>query len=855
VVTRLTDALAARSYTDDELDGRTSKHTQGRKGWDMGAPAPFPEPPASVPVGHPVEAARRFRRFVLLDLFAAVGGFLVLYVALLLLGTQLAWPALVGAVLCAVLLPWSLRLHRSGRVDAAVLAVCATFWLQLVVAPLLVPSLFGAFAVLTVFPVLFAIPYAQRRTLFLVAVVTAAAAVTGVLLAMRAIVPVVSGLPTVLVQIVFFSVSVVFLALGLTVLYAHAGRLTEAVEGLREANAELHESELSLERKVVERTAQLEQARQETAVARDEAVGLSHQLAAILDNLGEGLIVLDPAGRVVRVNRRLEEMLARPSGGLLHQPAVLVLPELEGIGSTRAATREIPLADGRLGRAVASGIVDPSDHVSRGTVVLVRDITVEREVDRMKTDFISTVSHELRTPLTSILGFTKIIAKRLDERVFPAVSDPDPATARAMTQARGNLDIISDEGERLTGLINDLLDLAKMEAGRVEWRDEDVDVDALLRQVIAIVEPLFQEKHLPLRLELEPGVPGLRGDRHRLEQVLINLLSNACKFTEAGAVTVTTRRRAGDVVVSVTDTGPGIAEGDREDLFVRFKQVGDTLTGKPQGTGLGLPICKEIVEHHGGHFEVDSEVGRGTTFSFTLPLPITAATEPAAPPVVDARALLRDLRDSLAAQHRSGPPLILVVDDHEPVRQLLRQELESHGYAVHEAADGHEAIRQARTLTPDLVTLDVMMPDVNGFDVAAQLRQDPATMGIPIMIVSVVHDEGRAEAVGVDSYLTKPIDSADLVAHVEALLTEGSARRQVLVADPDPRMRETLRDTLARQGWAVRTVSDLSVAAEAARTSVPDVLIARTDPAEPSRLVDDLRADPVTHGVVVVLFE
>jgi DNA-binding response OmpR family regulator len=128
-------------------------------------------------------------------------------------------------------------------------------------------------------------------------------------------------------------------------------------------------------------------------------------------------------------------------------------------------------------------------------------------------------------------------------------------------------------------------------------------------------------------------------------------------------------------------------------------------------------------------------------------------------------------------------------------------------------------------------------------------------MRIPVMMISVVHNEGRARAVGVDSYLTKPIDSADLVAHVEALLTEGSARRQVLVADPDQTMRDALRDTLARQGWVVRTVSDLSMAAQAARTSVPDVLIARTDPAEPSRLVDDLRADPATHGVVVVLFE
>lgn len=825
----------------------------------MASPVPHTDTRATAPVGDPTDPARRyrrFRRFVLLDLVAAVAGFLVLFVALVLIGTDLAWPPLVAAVLCAVLLPWSLRLYPTGRVDAAVVAVCATFWLQLVVAPLVVPSLFGAFAVLTVFPVLFAIPYARPRTLLLVSVATAIAAVAGVLLATRAIVPVVSGLPTVVVQLVFLGVSVAFLALGLTMLYAHAGRLRDVVEGLRAANSELHESEQSLERKVVERTAQVEQAQQETAVARDRAVQLSHELAAILDNLGEGLIVLDPAGTVVRINRRLEEMLARPSERLLGQPAAQALPELDGIGSSRAATREIALADGRLGRAVASGIVDPADEVSRGTVVLVRDITVEREVDRMKTDFISTVSHELRTPLTSILGFTKIIAKRLDERIYPAVTDPDAPTSRAMTQVRGNLDIISAEGDRLTALINDLLDLAKMEAGRVEWRDEEVDVDALVRQVAATLQPLFLEKDLPLRLHLQPGLPTVRGDRHRLEQVVVNLLSNACKFTETGSVTVRTRRHAGDLVVSVTDTGPGIAAADQDDLFVRFKQVGDTLTGKPQGTGLGLPISKEIVEHHGGHVDVESEPGRGTTFAFTLPLPIAAAPPTSTePPVLDARTLLRDLRDSLAAQHRSGPPLILVVDDHEPVRQLLRQELEGHGYLVHEAADGHEAVRMAHALGPDLVTLDVMMPDVNGFDVAAQLRQDPATMGIPIMIVSVVHDEGRAETVGVDDYLTKPIDGANLLAHVEALLAEGSARRHVLVADSDPAMLETLRDTLSRQGWQVATTSEPEAAAEAARASAPDVVIARIDPSSPSRLVDALRADPATHGVVLVLYE
>ena len=324
-------------------------------------------------------------------------------------------------------------------------------------------------------------------------------------------------------------------------------------------------------------------------------------------------------------------------------------------------------------------------------------------------------------------------------------------------------------------------------------------------------------------------------------------------------MTVRTRRDGGHVVVAVSDTGPGIAPADRGDLFVRFKQVGDTLTGKPQGTGLGLPICQEIVEHHGGHIDVDSEVGRGTTFSFALPVPIARATqEPlglVAGSVLDARTLVRDLRDNPSADRAGGPPHILVVDDDQPVRRLLRQELEGQGYVVHEAVDGHEAVRMARVLGPDLVTLDVMLPDANGFDVAAALRQDPATMRIPILVLSVLHDESRATDVGVDGYLIKPVDGADLHAEVEALLAPGGRHGHVVVADSDPAMRDTLREILGEQGWVVTPVSDLHTVAEVVRAAVPDLLIARADPADPSRLVDLLRTDPVTQHVVVVLFE
>ena len=194
-------------------------------------------------------------------------------------------------------------------------------------------------------------------------------------------------------------------------------------------------------------------------------------------------------------------------------------------------------------------------------------------------------------------------------------------------------------------------------------------------------------------------------------------------------------------------------------------------------------------------------------------------------------------------------------DGDQPFRQLLRQELEGHGYVVHEAVDGHEAVRMARALGPDLVTLDVMMPDGNGFDVAQALRHDPATLRIPILVVSVVHDEVRATAVGVDRYLTKPVDGADLHAQVEALLAEGGRHGHVVVADSDRPTLDTLREILVEQGWVVTTASDLHTVAEVVRTALPDLVIARADPADPYRLVDLLRTDPVTQHVVVVLFE
>jgi len=243
-----------------------------------------------------------------------------------------------------------------------------------------------------------------------------------------------------------------------------------------------------------------------------------------------------------------------------------------------------------------------------------------------KSRFLANVSHELRTPLTSVVGFTKIVRKRLEDVVFPVVAADgaslDSKLERAIRQVSDNLGIMVAEGDRLTAMINEVLDLEKIEAGRMEFRSEPLDLAEVVDRATAATAALFETTGLALVRDVEPGLPSIEGDRNRLIQVVINLLSNAVKFTPSGSVTVHVRadRAAGELRVDVVDTGVGIDPADHAKVFDPFGQAGDTLTDKPRGTGLGLPICREIVEHHGGRLLLESAVDSGSTFSFTLPI-------------------------------------------------------------------------------------------------------------------------------------------------------------------------------------------------------------------------------------------
>ena len=264
-------------------------------------------------------------------------------------------------------------------------------------------------------------------------------------------------------------------------------------------------------------------------------------------------------------------------------------------------------------------MIDLDGGIRAGVVLIVRDITVAASVDRMKTDFIATVSHEMRTPLTSVLGFAKLIRSKLEADVFPRVPEHDKKAARTMKKVRGNLGIIVEEGERLTHLIGDVLDIAKLESGQMEWHMEDIDIGDVARRALDATQGLFVDREVALVGDVADDLPRVHGDAQRLLQVLINLISNASKFTDEGEVTLEARAEGGRVDLRVRDTGSGIEPGDREKIFDRFRQAGDTLLDRPRGTGLGLPICVEIVQAHHGSIRVESVVGEGSTFIVELP--------------------------------------------------------------------------------------------------------------------------------------------------------------------------------------------------------------------------------------------
>lgn len=543
------------------------------------------------------------------------------------------------------------------------------------------------------------------------------------------------------------------------------------------------------------------------------------RLDTILRNIADGLVVTDTKGKIVLVNPAFSQVVRQADAEVLGRDLCKVFPA-EGLellmqkalnASGAVFTDNLapalpsgdPVAAPRVYKASACAFLQRYTPIpgrpetllreASGVVTVLRDITLEMEVDRMKTDFISTVSHELRTPLTAVLGFAKVIERMLEREIAPWLPPKEQEVQASMQRIQNNLEIIVNEGNRLTRLINDVLDVAKMEAGKVEWHMGQVNMVDVINRSVAATKPLAESKKVALKIAVSETLPTVYADGDRLIQVVTNLLSNALKFTDGGFVearaakiqlrkpeearllgTHAPQLPPGEwLLVSVADTGIGIDEENFPKVFERFQQVGDTLTDRPRGTGLGLTICQEIVAHHKGFIWLESTVGVGSTFSFVLPLAVSAAEAVSTDHSVSAPSVAKT-----SVISHGGGPLILAVDDDASVRSLLLQELTDAGYTTVGAADGTEALQIVHTLSPALVILDVHMPGIDGLTVARTLKEDRQTAQIPVILLSVSEGVEKGILAGAEAFRTKPLDMPGLLSTVRSLLTDDAQSLQ-----------------------------------------------------------------------------
>ena len=470
--------------------------------------------------------------------------------------------------------------------------------------------------------------------------------------------------------------------------------------------------------------------------------------------------------------------------------------------------------------------------VERVAVVVVRDITVRKraeeelkrlnrelatardqalEASRLKSSFLANMSHELRTPLNGIIGFSEILiqepAEKLKDKLKPS------------------LEKILKSGKHLLALINDILDLSKIEAGRMSLSPGTVDVATLVTECVQQVQGLIEQNDIKLTISLADNVGTIHADALRLRQILLNLLSNAAKFTEHGevmfAISPIEDHGREAIEFRVHDTGIGMTREQLGKIFQDFTQADSSTTRKYGGSGLGLAISRRLARMMGGDITVESHSGAGSTFIFRLPKESQQ---------------IGDISGSFSAVHaplelaaihtkRTFAALVLIIDDDEQMIGILKHHLEKHGYKVASAADGNHGLKLARELIPDIITLDVMMPDLDGWTVLSRLKAEPETADIPVVMLTMLEDREMGFSLGAAEYLTKPLDPERLIAVVQRFRKSQSVTGTILVVEDNVDTREIIHHFLSSEGWSVKEAGDGQQGLSMLQAFSPDAII------------------------------
>lgn len=478
--------------------------------------------------------------------------------------------------------------------------------------------------------------------------------------------------------------------------------------------------------------------------------------------------------RVVRENRQLTDDLQLANADL-EKRVVERTDELEAaIVELRKRESELEVSQGEL-RSTNAALVAASAQKNR---------------------FLANMSHELRTPLNAIIGFTRIIARK-------TAGEIDDIQAK-------NLRMVQQSGEHLLELVNDMLDFQKIESGALNITISDVDCEALADNLASTLRPIAEAKGIELELDIVDLPFWLQTDPVRLRQVLANLITNAIKYSDGGRIRVAFRRHkagggvgTGGVRISVTDEGIGISEDKLESIFEPFHQVDPSDTREHGGAGLGLAIVRKLAELLRGRIEVESELGKGSTFTLVFPASVFLETSPIAP---------------------SGTgPMVLVIENNLQALQILSSELAAIGFRVHVSKSGEAGLKKAQELKPDAILLDIIMPEMDGWQFLRRMREDPGTAGIPVVISSALDDIPEAQQLGVVAWLTKPFKAPEFKAVMGRVLHENI--RDVLVIEDDPQTRSLLERSLMQLGLRVRLAMSGAAALDAIDDRLPQAVV------------------------------
>ena len=445
--------------------------------------------------------------------------------------------------------------------------------------------------------------------------------------------------------------------------------------------------------------------------------------------------------------------------------------------------------------------------------------------NQAKSSFLANMSHELRTPLNAIIGYSEMLQEEMEDL--------------GQDELIPDLGKIHSAGRHLLTLINDVLDISKIEAGKMDLFIEAFDIGSMVSDVVSTIQPLVGKNGNALAVDCAAGIGSMEADLTKVRQTLFNLLSNASKFTHDGTITLTSRRDGPWIVFAVADTGIGMTAEELDKLFQAFQQADASTTRKFGGTGLGLAISRTFCRMMGGDITVASQPGHGTTFTVRLPAAVTE-TKASRPP---------GEADPAASQ-----PLVLVIDDDAVARDLLGRFLEENGFRARFAADGPLGLEMARTLRPAAITLDVMMPGMDGWSVLTALKTDPDLAMIPVIMVSVVENQALGYALGAHHFMSKPIDR-DQLAEVLSRFKDRGPIEHILVVEDDHTNREMLRRMLAKEGWSVVEAANGRIALERVTETIPDLILLDLMMPEMDgfEFVSELRRHPEWHTIPIVV--